>query len=74
MINAYKILSYIDFHDRYRWSWAHELIDLGDASIGRDESGDMQQTHQAFKQSLDIFTEMGADRYVEDLQVRLNAL
>jgi tetratricopeptide (TPR) repeat protein len=58
----------------HRWEWARRLIDLGDALVQRDEPGDQEQARQHLQQSLEMFTEMGADGYVDVVQERLHAL
>jgi len=55
----------------YRWRWARQLIDLGDTLIGRDLPGDREQAQQVYRQSLEMFTEMGAPGYIEVLEERL---
>jgi tetratricopeptide (TPR) repeat protein len=55
----------------FRWDTARYLIDLGDALIGRNEPGDLDRAREAFRQSLDMFTEMGAPGYVKVLEERL---
>ena len=54
-----------------RWDLARRLIDLGDALVGRDETGDKQRAHDTYQQSLDMFTEMGAPGYIQVLEERL---
>jgi tetratricopeptide (TPR) repeat protein len=58
----------------HRWEWARRLIDLGDALIQRNEPGDHEQARQHLQQSLEMFTEMGADGYVNVIQERLQVL
>ncbi len=58
----------------YRLWWARQLIDLGDAYIGRDESGDLERARESYQQSLDMFTEMGAPGYIQVLEQRLGKM
>jgi len=58
----------------HRWEWARRLIDLADALIQREEPGDQEQVRQHLRQSLDMFTEMGASGYMSVIQERLRAL
>jgi class 3 adenylate cyclase/tetratricopeptide (TPR) repeat protein len=58
----------------YRWRWARQLIDLGDALVGRNEPGDLEQARETYQQSLEMFTEMGASGYVEVLEARLGEI
>jgi tetratricopeptide (TPR) repeat protein len=55
----------------YRWKWARNLIDLGNALIGRDEPGDLERAREIYQQSLDMFTEMGAPGYIKVLEESL---
>jgi tetratricopeptide (TPR) repeat protein len=55
----------------YRWYWARQLIDRGDALLKRDGPGDREAAEQAYRQSLEMFTEMGAPGYVRVLEERL---
>jgi len=55
----------------FRWHWARHLIDLGDALVGRNQSGDRERARQVYHESLDMFTEMGAPGYVQVLEERL---
>jgi len=68
--------SYVDIlkNSGYRWGWARRLIDLGDALIGRNQPGDRERAEEAYRQSLDMFTEMGAPGYCEVLEARLKDL
>ena len=58
----------------YRWGWARRLIDLGDALLGRNAPGDRERAEEAYRQSLAMFTEMGAPGYCEVLEPRLGEL
>jgi len=57
-----------------RWLWARQLIDLGDSYIGRDLPGDRERAQQAYRQSLEMFTEMGAPGYIQVLEQRLGGV
>jgi len=58
----------------YRWEWARQLIDLGDAYLGRDGLGDLERARETYQQSLDMFTEMGAPGYIKVLEERIEKL
>jgi tetratricopeptide (TPR) repeat protein len=58
----------------YRWPWARQLIDLGDALIGRDGPSDRERAEGAYRQSLEMFTEMGASGYIQVLEERLGGM
>ena len=51
--------------------WARQLIDLGDAYLGRNEPGDLEHARETYQQSLDMFTEMGAPGYIKVLEERV---
>ena len=57
----------------HRWDWARVLIDLGDALLGRNETGDLERARETYQQSLDMFTEMGAPGYIKVLEERLRS-
>jgi len=57
-----------------RWFWARRLIDLGDSLVGRDLPGDRVQAQQAYRQSLEMFTEMDAPGYIQVLEQRLGGM
>jgi tetratricopeptide (TPR) repeat protein len=58
----------------YRWYWARTLINLGDAFVGRSGPGDRERAQQAYRQSLEMVTEMGADGYIRVLEKRLREI
>jgi class 3 adenylate cyclase/tetratricopeptide (TPR) repeat protein len=58
----------------HRWELARRLIDLADALAQRAEPGDQKIARQHLRQSLDLFTQMGAPGYVKVVQERLQAL
>ena len=53
---------------------ARRLIDLGDALVARDEPGDLERAQEAYRQSLDTFTEMGAPGYIQVVEKRIEDL
>jgi len=55
----------------YRWEWARQLIDKGDALMGRDSPGDREEAQKTYRQSLEMFTEMNAHGYIKVLEGRL---
>jgi predicted ATPase/class 3 adenylate cyclase len=69
-------LNLIDMYQggNYRWHQARQLIDLGDALLGRDGPGDCERAEEAFRQALEIFREMGASGYVQALEERLGGI
>lgn len=71
-----KVKALIDIYraGRFKWNWARQLIDLGDVLISRDLPGDREQAQQVYRQSLEMFTEMGATGYIEVLEERLRGL
>jgi class 3 adenylate cyclase/tetratricopeptide (TPR) repeat protein len=70
-ISSCQALIDIYLQGGYRWKWARHLIDLGDAHLGRGGTSDRAQAEQAYRQSLEMFTEMGATGYVKVLEERL---
>jgi tetratricopeptide (TPR) repeat protein len=58
----------------YRYQSARQLINLGDALIGRNDPGDLEQARNTYQQSLEMFTEMGAPGYMRVLEERLAEL
>jgi tetratricopeptide (TPR) repeat protein len=58
----------------YLWGWARSMIDLGDAFISRNETGDLERARETYQQSLDTFTEMGAPGYIQELEERLRKM
>jgi tetratricopeptide (TPR) repeat protein len=63
-ISAWETLIKIYKAGEYRWFWARYLIDLGDALLGRDGPGDREAAEQAFRQSLEMFSKMGAPEVI----------
>ncbi len=61
-------------NNSHLWRWTRKLIDLGDALVGRNEPGDLEQARETYQQSLDMFTEMGAPGYIKVLEERLEDL
>jgi len=55
-------------------NWARSLIDLGDALLGRNEPGNHERARQTYRESLDMFTEMGAPGYIKVLEKRLGEM
>jgi tetratricopeptide (TPR) repeat protein len=58
--------------DRFAWAW--NLITLGDSLVGRGLPGDRERAEQAYRQSLEMFTEMGAPGYIQVLEQRLGGM
>lgn len=65
--------SLLDTYQRggYRYDSARQLINLGDALVGRNEPGDLDRARKTYQHSLEIFTEMGAPGYIKVLEERL---
>jgi len=61
-------------HGEYRWEWARQLIDLGDALIGRDGPGDREKAQETYQQSLNLFKEMGARGYIKVVNASLDGI
>jgi predicted ATPase/class 3 adenylate cyclase len=72
-ISSCQTLIDIYLQGGYRWKWARQLIDLGDAFLGRDGPGDQERAEEAYRQSLEMFTEMGAPGYVDVVNARLSS-
>jgi predicted ATPase len=58
----------------FRWRWARDLIRLGHAFHQQDGLGDQERAQETYKQSLEMFTEMGATGYINALKSRLQDL
>jgi tetratricopeptide (TPR) repeat protein len=58
----------------YRWEMARTLLEWGDVYLSRGEVGDVEQARELYRQSLDIFTHMGADGYVRVVSERIDAI
>jgi class 3 adenylate cyclase/tetratricopeptide (TPR) repeat protein len=58
----------------FRWEMARTLLEWGDVYLSRGEVGDVEQARELYRQSLDIFTHMGADGYVRVVSERIDAL
>ncbi|MGC9469831.1 MAG: hypothetical protein ACP5HS_14645, partial [Anaerolineae bacterium] len=54
-----------------RWQEARWLLQVGDCLHARGGSGDQEQARQVYRQSLGLFTDMGADGYVRAVEGRL---
>jgi hypothetical protein len=57
-----------------RYLSARKLINLGEAFIGRNDSGDKERARETYQLSLDMFTEMGVPVYVRVIEERLMGL
>jgi len=55
----------------FRWRQARDLVRLGDALRLRGTHGDLERAAGAYRQSLEMFTEMGASGYVLACSQRL---
>jgi class 3 adenylate cyclase/tetratricopeptide (TPR) repeat protein len=73
-ISTCKSLIEIYQESHHNWQHARQLIDLGDAYLGRNDPGDKELAEKAFQQSLDMFTEMPAPGYVKILEERIQAI
>jgi tetratricopeptide (TPR) repeat protein len=58
----------------YWWQVAWRFIDIGDSLIGRDLPGDREEAMKVYRQSLEMFTEMGAPGYIQVLEERLGRM
>jgi tetratricopeptide (TPR) repeat protein len=57
----------------YRWDHAHTLSDLGDALISRGESNDIETARELYNQAIEIYTDLEASWYQEQVEKRLNS-
>lgn len=57
----------IDYHVRTqeRWSEARSMLDLGEAYLKRNETGDREKARDIFLRAADMFAEMGAKVYAD---------
>jgi hypothetical protein len=63
-----------EWQSGWRWNQARWLTRLGDARRGRDGPGDQQRAREAYNEALALFTDTGADGYVEGVKQRLATL
>jgi tetratricopeptide (TPR) repeat protein len=70
-VSIYQTIVNIYRNRGHRWFLARYLIDMGDALLGRDGPGDHEQAQEAYRHSLEMFTEMDAPGYIQVLKQRL---
>jgi predicted ATPase/class 3 adenylate cyclase len=72
----YNLQGFIKFADERTLVWEHAraLLEWGDVCIARGAVGDLEKARVLYIQSLEMFTEMGADGYVEVVKERLDDL
>ena len=58
----------------YRWKQAHTLCDLGDAHVSRGEITDLDAARKLYNQALEIYDDLGAAWYREQVEQRLARL
>jgi hypothetical protein len=58
----------------YRWGHARFLLEWGDVCQARNAAGDLEHARELYQQSLDMFSEMGADGYVRVVSERIDAI
>jgi class 3 adenylate cyclase/tetratricopeptide (TPR) repeat protein len=56
----------------FRWQQARSLLEWGDVCLARGAVGDLDKAREFYQQSLEMFTEMGADGYMQVVAQRLN--
>lgn len=57
-----------------RWEIARAYLDWRDVCVARGEAGDLERAKELYHQSLEMFTQMGADGYVKVVHERIAAL
>ena len=57
-----------------RWDHARNLIDWGEAHLGRNEPGDLDRARLLLQESLKMFQEMGAPGYEAVVKEKLEDL
>jgi tetratricopeptide (TPR) repeat protein len=57
-----------------RWDQAHTLLDLAEIHLLRGHPGDQEQALDLFKRSTEVFSEIGAQGYVDIVQGRIQIL
>ena len=55
----------------YRWEHAHTLCDWGDAHVLRGEPSDIEAARVLYKQAFDIYADLEATWYQEQVEKRL---
>jgi predicted ATPase/class 3 adenylate cyclase len=58
----------------FRWQHARSLLEWGDVCLARGAVGDLDKARELYQQSLEMFTEMGADGYMQVAAQRLKDL
>jgi ATP/maltotriose-dependent transcriptional regulator MalT len=66
----------IDYHVRTeeRWAEARSMLDLGEAYLKRNETGDKESARGIFLRLADMFAEMGAEVYADIALSRLESI
>jgi class 3 adenylate cyclase/tetratricopeptide (TPR) repeat protein len=67
---------FINFMDKLnnRWEVARAWMDWGDVCVARASEGDFDKAREKYSQSLDLFTDMGANGFIRLVQERLDNL
>ena len=68
-----KFVEFIE-HYGFRWEQARALLECGDVCVARRAVGDLEKAKALYIQSLEMFTEIGADGYVNVVKERLDDL
>jgi predicted ATPase/class 3 adenylate cyclase len=56
----------------YRWEHAHTLCDWGDVYVSRGEPTDLEAARKLYNQSMEIYDDVGAAWYKEQIEKRLD--
>jgi tetratricopeptide (TPR) repeat protein len=73
-VNALE--NYIEFIEQggFRWEHARALLEWGDVCVARRAVGDEDKARKLYHQSLEMFSDMGADGYIRVVRKRLEQL
>jgi class 3 adenylate cyclase/tetratricopeptide (TPR) repeat protein len=68
-----KFVEFVE-HYGFRWEQARALLELGDVYVSLNAEEDFNRAQSRYRKSLDMFSDMGADGYVEVVKERLHDL
>jgi hypothetical protein len=71
---AYTYLIEIFSQKGFRWKHAHTLCDLGDALVSRGEDIDIESAHDLYEKSIEIYKDLEATWYQEQVENRLSRI
>jgi predicted ATPase/class 3 adenylate cyclase len=71
-----NLQGFVKFAERHNLVWEHarSLLEWGDVCVARSAIGDLEKAKALYFQVQEMFTEMGADGYVEVVKERLDDL